>query len=106
MKEIADLRRQISTELRKFLAGGTAEREKVLALGRRYGELDGELSWRCAVAFAAANRTLTDAQRAALMKLRNLDGYQSAPAYIYSRPVRELALALDTAAFFEKVPAR
>jgi len=100
MKEIADLRRQISTELRKFLAGGTADREKVRALGRRYGELDGELSWRCAVAFAAANRTLTDAQRAALMKLRNLDGYQSAPAYIYSRPAREAPELPALDAFF------
>jgi len=33
------------------------------------------------------NRTLTDTQRAALMRIRNLDGYKSAPAYLYSRPL-------------------
>ena len=102
LSEIAGLRRQVSTELRRFLAGERADREKVLALGRRYGELDGELSWRCAVAFAAANRTLTDAQRAALKKLRNLDGYQSAPAYLYSRPLSEAPDTAAAASFFEK----
>jgi Spy/CpxP family protein refolding chaperone len=84
--ETIQVRRAIATELRKYLAGGTPDRQKVLALGRRYGELDGEMSWLYATAFAKVNRTLTDSQRAALMKLRNLDGYKSAAAYIYSRP--------------------
>ena len=76
----------------------------MVALGRRYGELDGELSWRCATAFAAANRTLTSAQRAELRKLRNLEGYESAPAYIYSRPVRELP-AIPAPDFLFTAPA-
>jgi len=87
--ETITVRRAISQELRKLLTGGTPDRQKVIALGRRYGELDGEMSWLYATAFAKANRTLTDAQRAALTKLRNLDGYKSAEAYIYSRPLTE-----------------
>jgi len=88
MAEIVEVRRTVSIELRKFLAGERADREKVLALGRRYGELDGEVSWMYATAFARVGRTLSEQQRAALVKLRNLPGYESAPAYIYSRPMQ------------------
>jgi Spy/CpxP family protein refolding chaperone len=85
LMETIDVRRAFSTELRKLLAGETPDREKLLKLGRRYGELDGEMSWLYTMAFAQINRILTDAQRAELVKLRNLDGYESAPYYIYSR---------------------
>ncbi len=100
MKEVVDVRRAIATELRKFLSGGTADKAKVLALGRRYGELDGEMSHAYATAFAQANRTLTDAQRQTLMKLRNLEGYSSAPAYIFSDAMKEKPLLPDTDPFF------
>ena len=47
--------------------------------------------------FAKVNRTRSPLeQRAALMKIRNLDGYPSAEAYLYSRPLTgklELAYA-------------
>ena len=88
------------SELRKYLAGETPDRGKVLALGRRYGELDGEMSFLYAMAFASVNRTLTASQRAQLMKIRNLDGYQSAAAYLYSRPITGALEAPDTARFF------
>ena len=84
LQEVIEVRRAIATELRRFLKGEPADKAKVLALGRRYGELDGEVSWLYATAFAKVNRTLTADQRQTLMKLRNLDGYTSAPAYIYS----------------------
>lgn len=91
IREAVTVRRSIATELRKYLAGGAPDREKVIALGRRYGELDGEMSWLYATAFARVNRTLTPSQRAELLKLRNLDGYHSAPAYIYSGPVSDIS---------------
>ena len=100
LQEVIEVRRAISTELRKFLKGGAADKAKLLALGRRYGELDGEMSWLYATAFAKANRTLTDAQRKTLVKLRNLDGYTSAPAYLYSTPVKEAVKLPDTDHFF------
>ena len=89
LAETVEVRQAISVELRKFLAGGQSDKAKVLALGRRYGALDGEMSWLYATAFAKVGRTLTPEQRAACVKLRNLDGYHSAPAYLYSNPLQK-----------------
>ena len=100
LQEVIKVREAISMELRKFLNGKQADKKTVLALGRRYGELDGEMSYYYATAFAKANRTLTAEQRKALVTLRNLDGYTSAPAYIYSDPVREELKLPDTDRFF------
>jgi Spy/CpxP family protein refolding chaperone len=100
LKEMIEVRRGISVELRKFLKGEKADREKVLALGRRYGELDGEASWLYAAAFAKVGKTLTAEQREKLVKLRNLDGYRSPPAYIYSDAVREAPQIPSTDGFF------
>ena len=101
LQEIIEVRKSVSAELRKFLRGGSADHQKVLALGRRYGELDGEMSWMYAMAFANASRTLTDTQRTALKKLRNLEGYTSAPAYLYSSPMKELPNIPNTDFFFK-----
>ena len=54
----------------------------------RYGELDGQLSALYATRFAAVNKTLTSAQRATLVKLRNLTvvptgGYRFSTALAY-----------------------
>ena len=105
LKEIVETRRAISVELRKYLAGGAADKARVLALGRRYGELDGEVSWMYAVAFSRVNKTLSADQRAALRKLRNLEGYQSAPAYMYSSPMQE-APALPKTDFLFRAPGK
>jgi hypothetical protein len=86
--EIATVWQEISQELRKLLKGQSPDEQKVIALGRRYGELDGEVSWYYAMAFARVNRALTSQQRAELVRLRNLDGYESAPYYIYSQAVQ------------------
>jgi hypothetical protein len=87
LAELVKVRRAISTELRRFLKGETPDRDAVVALGRRYGELDGQVSYLYASGFARVGQTLTASQRSALAKLRNLDGYASAPAYIYSDPM-------------------
>lgn len=100
LKGIVSVRRDIAGELRKFLAGGQADQAKMVSLGRRYGELDGEMSCAYAVAFAKVNRTLSPEQRSALVKLRNLEGYTSAPAYIYSDPIVGEVKLPDTNPFF------
>ena len=100
LQDVVNVRRAIAAELRKFLDGRQADKEKVCALGRRYGELDGEMSTYYAEAFAKVTRTLTGEQRKALVKLRNLDGYTSAPAYIYSTPVQGDIRMPDTDHFF------
>lgn len=95
LAEMITVRKAISVELRKFLAGGSADAQAVLALGRRYGELDGEVSWMYAAAFAEVNRTLSKDQRSALKRLRQLDGYDSAPAYMYSQALQSLPAIRD-----------
>jgi hypothetical protein len=100
LKEIVSLRRATAVELRKFLNGGQADLNKVVALGYRYGKLDGAMSYAYAMAFEQVNRTLTRDQRAALIKLRGLEGYASAPAYIYSTPAGAAVRLPDTDHFF------
>jgi hypothetical protein len=90
LREIVDVRTTISRELRKGLRGEPIDRDAVLKLGLRYGELDGAMSFRYAIAFARVGQTLTPEQRAAATRLRDLDGYKSAPAYLYSAAMREL----------------
>ncbi len=96
LQKIVKVRQAISKELRKFLKGKRADKNKVLALGKRYGELDGELSWLYATAFAKVNQTLTAGKRAKLKKLRNVNGYMMAPAYLYSSPMKELPAQSNT----------
>jgi hypothetical protein len=100
LQEIVGVRRAIVTELRKFLSGDQADMKKTLALGRHYGELDGEMSYEYETAFVKVNRSLTEKQRKALIRLRNLDGYTSAPAYIYSTPIQGEIKQPDTDHFF------
>lgn len=103
--EIIEVRQAISQELRKFLTGDQPDERKVLGLGRRYGELDGELSWIYATAFAAESRTLTAEQRASCLKLRNLDDYPSAPAYLYSQPLQKVPALPDSDFLFSPATA-
>jgi Raf kinase inhibitor-like YbhB/YbcL family protein len=105
LAETVEVRQAMSVELRMFLSGGQADKARVLALGRRYGALDGEMSWIYATAFAKVGRTLTPEQHAACVKLRNLDGYHSAPAYLYSNPLQELP-ALPNSDFLFSAPAQ
>jgi len=100
LAELVKVRRAISAELRRFLKGETPGRDRVAALGRRYGELDGQASYLYASAFARVGRTLTASQKGALVKLRNLDGYTSAPAYIYSDPIPDNLAVPTTDHFF------
>ena len=100
LREVIDVRREFSTELRKLLKGQQPDKTKLIELGHRYGQLDGEISWNYATAFARVNHSLTEDQRSALMKLRNLDGYESAPYYIYSSPAKKSPVLHDVDTFF------
>ena len=100
LNEIITVRRAISAELRRFFNGEQADRAKVIALGRHYGELDGELSYYYAEAFAKVNKTLTGEERQALVKLRGIEEYKSAPAYIYSTPLSDEVKIPGTDHFF------
>jgi phosphatidylethanolamine-binding protein (PEBP) family uncharacterized protein len=88
LKEIVSVRREISTLLRGFMKNQKIDKDKVITLSRRYGELDGEISYFYAKAFADVARTLTDEQKKTLMKLRNLDAkFTPKGAYLYSASI-------------------
>jgi phosphatidylethanolamine-binding protein (PEBP) family uncharacterized protein len=87
LNEIVATRRAIATELRRFMKEETIDKDKVMALSRKYGQLDGEISYDYCTAFAQVAKTLTAEQKQTLLKLRNLDArYTSKGAYLYSEP--------------------
>jgi hypothetical protein len=84
LSEIVRTRRAISTELRRFMKEDAVDKDKVLSLSRRYGELDGEISYYYCTAFANVAKTLTADRKKTLLKLRNLDArYACKGAYLY-----------------------
>jgi hypothetical protein len=87
---IVETREQISIELRKFLAGGTADEAKILDLMTRYGEIYGKIIYNLAVNFAQVNQTLTEDQKTQIMALREEmlgDLMYPTGAYLYSQAI-------------------
>ena len=88
LNEIVKIRRAIATELRRFMEVPVVDKDKVMALSKRYGELDGEISYFYATAFADVAKTLTPNQKKTLLKLRNLDAkFTCRGAFLYSRAI-------------------
>jgi hypothetical protein len=88
--DIVDTREQVSVELRKFLAGGTADKETILALMEQYGRLDGAIIYNYATNFTLLNQSLRSDQRAQLDQIRqDLLGELSFPsgAYLFSQAI-------------------
>ena len=92
LQDIVSTRRAVATELRLFMSGSSASKEKVLKLCRHYGELDGELSYHYATHFAEVNKTLTSEQRAVLKKLRGIEGFSAKSPFIYADPISSPAI--------------
>jgi hypothetical protein len=84
---IVTTRRAIATELRRFQSSATADEARVISLSRRYGELDGEISYLYATAFAGVARTLTAEQKQALAALRSAGGSGPRGPFLYSAPI-------------------
>ncbi len=87
LEEIIRFRRTIATELRRFLQGDVADKERVLVLSRRYGELDGRLSYLYATAFAKVGQTLTPEQRDRLARMRASNPNDPKGPFLYSTPI-------------------
>jgi hypothetical protein len=87
--DIVETRQQVSTELRKFMAGETADETAVLSLMENYGQLDGSIIYNYAVNFAGVGQTLTDAQKAQLADLRRqtLGDFTPQAAFLYATPI-------------------
>ena len=86
LAEIVDVRRAICSELRRFMKEHSANKDAVVSLSRRYGQLDGEMAYLYATHFAEVAKTLSDVQRETLRKLRNQDTLAGG-AYLYSSPI-------------------
>lgn len=86
---IVDVRKQVSTELRKFIAGESGDNTAVMNLMSQYGELDGALVYNFAANFARVGQTLTADQKAKLMALRHqtLGDFTPKAAYLYAEPI-------------------
>ena len=87
---IVDRRTDVAELLRQFMSGGTPDQAAVLSLMEAYGELDGEIVYRYATAFAAVYQSLSAEQQTALMTMRtDLLGSLSFPsgAYLYAQPI-------------------
>jgi hypothetical protein len=87
LDEIVKTRRVIATELRRFLKGESASEDKVLSLAKRYGELDGEMSYLYATAFAQIGKTLTTQQKEKLARLRTSNPSDPKGPFLYSSPI-------------------
>ncbi|HTQ10985.1 MAG TPA: hypothetical protein VMI31_12995 [Fimbriimonadaceae bacterium] len=87
LAEIVKVRRSIATELLRFQTGETADKDKVLALSREYGRLDGEMSYFYATAFAKVGRTLSADQKQKLASLRKTDPSDPKGPFLYSTPI-------------------
>ena len=85
--EIVKTRRAIATELRRFLKGESADRDKVLSLSKRYGELDGEMSYLYATAFAEVGKRLSAQQKEKLARLRTSNPSDPKCPFLYSSPI-------------------
>jgi len=86
MQEIVITRESVALELRKAMTGQQPDKEKVFTLIKRYGELDGELSYDYATCFTAIGKSLTDRQKAHLKEIRNLDVLPKG-TYLFSDPL-------------------
>lgn len=87
---IVETRRQVSVELRKFMAGETADKALVINLMRQYGEYDGEIIYNMAVNFTSVKQSLTAEESAKIVAMRQeLLGELSLPtgAYLYSQAI-------------------
>ena len=90
LARIIETRRSIASELRRFQKNESADKTKVLSLSRRYGELDGEISYLYATAFAEVSKTLTARQKARLDGLRTRDPSGPQGPFLYSSVVKNL----------------
>ena len=90
LEGIVETRKHISTELRKFKDGGSADSATVLGLMEKYGQLDGEIIYNLAINFSKVSQNLTADQKAKLMAYRKEmlgDLMYPKGAYLYSEPI-------------------
>ena len=81
---IVSVRDSISRVLRGYLTANTIDSAAIVNLSDWYGRLDGDISYRYAMAFSEVGWTLTQYQIDTIKNLRHLDKYPCNGAYLYS----------------------
>lgn len=85
---LVDTRENVSRELRKYLAGGSASSSSVQTLSEAYGRYDGEIIYAYATAFAQVFKSMDSSQKSQLTSLANQLGYiNPSGAFLYSEPI-------------------
>ena len=86
LKEIIKVRTDVSMELRTALDNKIPNKDTVYALIKKYGELDGEMSYNYAICFAKIYKSLTQKQKEQLTTIRGLDVIPQG-TYLFSDPI-------------------
>ena len=81
---IVSIRDSISRILRGYLTSNTIDTTAIYNLSDWYGRLDGDISYRYAMAFSEVGWTLNQYQIDTIKNLRHLDKYPCTGAYLYS----------------------
>jgi len=89
LREIVSTRHAIAVELRRSMKTDTIDSARVMALMKKYGELDGAIVYHYATHFAAVAQSLTPEQKVRLKALRDrqLGDCRLEGAYLYSHPI-------------------
>jgi hypothetical protein len=88
LNEIVEKRQAIAVELRRLLTEGSVDDGTVTSLMKRYGELDGEISYYYATRFAEVSNTLSSTQKEQMAVMRkNLNDIPCSGAYLYSQNI-------------------
>jgi hypothetical protein len=86
LKQMVDIRENISKETRKIFNGERNNLEKIVQLSEKFGELDGEIAYLYANSFSDIKNNLTSSQLKKATDLRNISQYQCKGAFIYAEP--------------------
>jgi hypothetical protein len=85
---IVSTRQSVSTELRKFLKGETADSTIIQSLSENYGAYDGEIIYLYAEYFSQVYQSMSQQQKDQMISLANQLGYIApAGAFLYSSPI-------------------
>jgi hypothetical protein len=94
-------RQNISTELRKFLSGSTADSSLIYSLSDEYGRHDGMIIYLYASHFAQVYKSMSEEQKVTLKSLADDLGYIDPDvAFLYSEPISMPEIE-DTDHFFK-----
>ncbi len=86
LMEMVSIRESIAIEIRNAFKGNAVSENKIVSLSRRFGELDGEIAYLYANAYASIKNSLSNSQLQKATKIRDIAQYSCKGAFIYAEP--------------------